>query len=349
MRFDLDAIGNKGGVDVSRVRRISIQCLPIGDALSSAVVEVKRAFSDASPSVSFATTQTLDLNGSSITTIDVTDTAWIHFVCTTAEAGTAIGLEYDTYGSVNGEAVSEQYDLDNVGVRGTLGVSKRNRAFVLVEPRATNTAVLELKRSLGLSAVSFSPAINTTIDGATITEVDTTDTKLLVPVCTTAQSGQGVTVWAYIRDEVDDDHRPTLARVSLGSTTGSFTTTLTTLPFDRVDQSQSWLSNSSGVLTLDAGDYIVTADVTTDETTGNNRTEFESIAQSNATGSYVTVPGCVRRHYSRLSAQGAQSSSMTFALSLSESSSIRIQSRRASGTSTGEWIADGSSVTIQKI
>lgn len=139
------------------------------------------------------------------------------------------------------------------------------------------------------------------------------------------------------------------ARFSLSTTSGSFTTTSTTCPLDREDVSQDWVSNSSGVLTLDAGTYLVTADVTIDETSGNNRTEFGSVLQSNSSGSYVDVAGTERRHYSRNNAQGSQSASATCILILASSTSIRVQSRRVSGSSTGEWLGDGCAVTLLKI
>lgn len=354
VRADLDNQGYLYSINVERSRRVSIQAGPIGSIASSAVVEVKRAFGGVnSPSVSFATTQTIDLDGSSILEIDVTDTAWLHIVCTTAESGKSVQIETETSGVMQGTVMWESVDLDTVGVKSLANTSTAYKAFVLVDPQQTNsTATLEVKRRVdhGLEAISFASPASLTLDSATITEIDADGSGELVAVCGAVQAGQVVTLWWYLRGEVPGDaYSVEPGRVSLSSTTGSYTTTLVTLPFDRVDRSASWLSNSSGAITLSAGTYIVSADITTDESSGNNRTEFESLAQSNATGSYVAIPGTVRRHYSRLNAQGSQSASISFVITLTSSSEIRIQSRRVSGTGTGEWLADGSSVTIQKI
>ena len=136
------------------------------------------------------------------------------------------------------------------------------------------------------------------------------------------------------------------AKYSLISNTGSYTTTLTTLPFDRADRTASWASLSSGEITIStAGKYLILADVTTIEQSGNNRTEFESQLQLNGT----LVPGTKRRHYSRLSNQGQQSASISAVLDLSASDVIRVQSNRFSGSSTGGWLGDGCSITIVRI
>lgn len=140
-----------------------------------------------------------------------------------------------------------------------------------------------------------------------------------------------------------------VSRFSLSATTGSFTTSATTCPLDREDAAQSWSTNSSGAITLDAGTYMVTADITIDESSGNNRTEFGSVLQDNSSGSYVDVAGTERRHYSRNNSQGAQSASATCVLVFGSSASVRMQSRRVAGSNTGEWIADGCSITILKI
>jgi len=139
------------------------------------------------------------------------------------------------------------------------------------------------------------------------------------------------------------------ARFSLAATTGSFTSAAT-LPFDREDRGQSWASLSSGEVTLSVGEYLVLADVTTDEASGNNRTEFESVLEANDGGKgWAAVAGTTRRHYSRLGAQGAQSASISAIIVAEWSLPIRVQSSRASGTSVGQWIADGSSITILRM
>lgn len=207
MRIDLDTVGVKGAMSVERVRRVLIQCVPVDGSPSTAVVEVKRAFSPSSPSASFSSTQTLTLDGSAITAIDVTDTAWIHLVCTTAESGIRVNVEIETRGSVDGMAFEDTYDLADTGPRGTVDVSRRRRAFVMLRGDESNSAVLEIKKRIGTgtNALSFSSAVTPTIDGSTITEIDTDEPGFLVPVCTTSQSEQRARVWWYVRDEVESD------------------------------------------------------------------------------------------------------------------------------------------------
>lgn len=207
MRIDLDTVGVKGAMSVERVRRVLIQCVPVDGTPSSAVVEVKRAFSPSSPSASFSSTQTLTLDGSAITSIDVTDTAWIHFVCTTAQSGVRVNVEIETRGSVNGLAFEDTYDLTDTGPRGVVDVSGRYRAFLMLDPRESNSAVLEIKRRIGMGtdALSFASALEPTISSSAITEIDTDESGFLVPVCTTSQSEQRVTAYWYVRERVESD------------------------------------------------------------------------------------------------------------------------------------------------
>lgn len=208
MILKLDTIGNKGAIDVQGVRRISLQAMPTGGAPSSAVLEVKRAFGDQSPSVSFSTAQTITLDGTAITEIDVTDTAWLHLVCTTAESGISVDLEYTTGGPMRGQAYIVDLDATETGVRGTLDVSGSSRAFVLAEAHGdTNSSAFEIKRAAapGFNAVSFSSAVNLTIDGSTITEIDTLQTATLLAVCGTSQASQRLSLWVYRRDELPGD------------------------------------------------------------------------------------------------------------------------------------------------
>lgn len=164
--------------------------------------------------------------------------------------------------------------------------------------------------------------------------------------------GDGASAWAslaYFEPGSGGGASVEVARYHLAATTGSFTTTLTTLPFDTADQDPSWAKNTAGVVNLGSGTYQITADVTIDESAGSNRTEFESVAQDDSSGSYVTIGGTVRRHYSRNNAQGAQSASMTFVLVLASAANVRIQSRRVTGSNTGQWLAGGSAITVLKL
>ena len=152
-------------------------------------------------------------------------------------------------------------------------------------------------------------------------------------------------------DGVDgtDGTSPTAARFSNSATTGSFTTADTVLPFNTEDAAQSWATNTSGTVALDAGTYLLLADVTIDENAGNNRTEFGTHMEENSSGSFVEIPGTQRRHYSRNNAQGAQSASISAVVTFASAASVRVLSRRRSGSNTGEWIANGCSLTVVKL
>jgi hypothetical protein len=360
MIIDLKSVGFVHAEDVQSFRRVKIQAKPANGNPDTAVIEVKRAFDSRadSPRASFSTTKTITLDGSSILEIDVTDTAWLHLEITTAQADRSVEIEIIKSAPMRGISFSSVVDVAAVGVRDSIKANQASKAFVLARPIASNTSAIEIKHSVDESfePVSFASAANLTIDGSTITEISTNPMGWLHADCGTLQADQRVELFWYLRNETLDDvessgegSTPELARFSLSAAAGTYTTTYTTVPLDRVDNSQSWASNSSGTITLDAGTYLVMADVTTDELSGSNRTEFESVAMENSTGSYVAVPGTIRRHYSRTSSQAAQSASMSFLVVFGSSKSIQIQSRRFSGSSTGWWVTDGVSVTIQKI
>ncbi len=209
VRTDLSSPGYLYSINVERVRRVSIQAGPVGSVASSAVVEVKRAFNGVnSPSVSFASTQTIDLDGSSILEIDVTDTAWLHIVCTTAESGKSVQIETETSGVMQGTVMWQSVDLDTVGVKSLANTSTAYKAFMLVDPQQTNsTATLEVKRRVdrGLEAISFASPASLTFDSATITEIDADGSGELVAVCGAVQAGQVAMLWWYLRGEVAGD------------------------------------------------------------------------------------------------------------------------------------------------
>lgn len=356
MRVDLSATGPKGVIDVRNVRYVYVQAQG-GGSVGSAVLTLRRSFSERldSPAVEFGGGTTADLTGG-IVTIDVTDTAYVRLVCTTASAGADAEVSWSTSGEVEGVAFWQEVRLDAAGPKPEIDAAAYESALVVASVPLSNTAALSIRETQDLRATpqDYDTPASVALDG-TVTEIPVVSSAWAVPVCTTAQSGQTAELFWYFRGEVIESSSGSggasveAARFSLSSTTGSFTTTATVCPLDREDEAQSWASNSSGTVTLDAGTYVVTADVTIDETAGNNRTEFGSVIQDNSSGSYVDVPGTERRHYSRNNAQGGQSASATCVLTLASSASVRIRSRRVSGTNTGEWIADGSSLTILKL
>ena len=213
MILELDTTGPKAAIDVTRVRTIRLQCQPGNGNPSSAVVEVKRAFSSRfdSPRVSMPTTTTLTLDGSAITEVDVTDVAWVQLDCTTAQAVT-VNVEWATGGEVNGSVVELQVNGDYATASQPITASRK--AFVVASPNvAVTSGVFEMKQSIadGFTPVSFAPAASLTLDGSTIAEIDTSPSGLLYAACTTAQSGLRASVFVYLRDEVESDSEYSIA------------------------------------------------------------------------------------------------------------------------------------------
>lgn len=136
------------------------------------------------------------------------------------------------------------------------------------------------------------------------------------------------------------------SRFSISTDAGSIQNSLVTLPFDREDLANSIASNNNGEITVnESGLYLISIDVTIDEFSGNNRTEYETLLELNSS----FVDGTIRKHYSRNNNQGASSASINITLDLVATDVLRIRSIRSSGSSTGWWIADGSSLTITRL
>ena len=207
MRIDLDTLGVKMPLNVESVRRVYVQVESIGADATTAVLEVKRAFSDTSPSASFSTAQTIDLTGGSVLEICTTDTAWLHFVCTTAEASVVVNIETMSSGAMTGKTLQTTVSIsaDALGVRSEpIDARMAYKAFVLAEPHLANTAALEIKHSIdpAFNAVAFDVSADLVIDSASITSIETDNAAYLKPVCETSQAGQTITLWWYLRGEV---------------------------------------------------------------------------------------------------------------------------------------------------
>lgn len=208
MNADITHLGPVAAIDTTNHRTLRIQCNPGGVDPSGGVVEVKRAWSPRfdSPTVSFATTQTLTLDGSAITEIDVTDIGWVQFVVTTAVAGGSFDFEYTLSGDMRGTVFELPISMDAAGLRGFVGAGYKAVAIATARDAVT-TGVLELKQAMGsgFNALSFSPAASMTLDGSTVTEVSSTPGGVIYAACTTAQAGLGADLYIYTRDEVAAD------------------------------------------------------------------------------------------------------------------------------------------------
>ena len=212
MRIDLNFVGYKAAIDVRNVRKIRLQVSPAEGNPTGGVVEIKRAFdSDSqSPSVSFTTTQTLDLTGDTILEIDVTDQGWLHIFVTTAASGDAVNVDYMTSGIMAGRSLVRRVDLDALGVRDSFGAQPAYKSFVIASPvqklNAITPGVLLIKQSIGDGkVVSFAASSGLTLNGSLITDIDSRNAGTIHTVCTTAQAGLLVDLYWYLRDETADD------------------------------------------------------------------------------------------------------------------------------------------------
>lgn len=209
MNIDLSYVGSQQPIDVRGVECLSLQVWDgIGDS-TGAVVEAEQSFdfTTNAPRAPIVGVSTLDLTGSSTLDIDVTNMAWVHIVVTTAVSGVSINVDMKTSGSVFGQVVELDTDLDFVGARGLIDVEQFTRCYLMVDPVSpVTTGAIEIKKAIGnATPVSAVPSAVPTIDGSTITEIQTENASILSIDCTTAQTGQMVRVWAYIRQEASID------------------------------------------------------------------------------------------------------------------------------------------------
>jgi hypothetical protein len=244
--------------------------------------------------------------------------------------------------------------LQTLNATMTLGSpGEHDRISIDIVESNWSDAVVELEYSMDNSNWrSFSAVVTFGVSTQSNNEVNVAGVNQLRLKVTTADTGSattGAVSFRFFTARPVKTIPASVARFYVSATTGSFATTATVLPFNTTDASQAWASNSSGAITLDSGTYIIWADITVDEAAGNNRTEFGSHMQENSSGGYAEIVGTQRRSYSRLAVQGAQSVSISTVLTFGSSASVRAISQRISGTNTGEWLANGSSITILKL
>lgn len=205
MNIDLSTTGFKFAANVENVRRVTIQSQPIDGDATGAIVEVKRAFDSRSdsPRVSFSTPQLLAVDGASVLEICVENESHLHFEVTTAAADKKIDIEILTKGQMVGFTRSDLINVGYVGVRSIIAAQDSSHTFVLAEPDVANTSAIEIKHSVDpqYTPVSFAPAASLAIDGQTISEIRSDPAGFLQVDCTTAQAGQLVRLWYYIRNE----------------------------------------------------------------------------------------------------------------------------------------------------
>ena len=112
------------------------------------------------------------------------------------------------------------------------------------------------------------------------------------------------------------------------SAAGTGSSDAQTVPFDTFETFSSGLnySASSGEITVnDAGNYLIQCDVTTDETSGNNRSEVEIYLEVDKGAGFSLVSGSEGRIYSRNTTEGAGTASFTLPLAMASGDAIRVR------------------------
>ncbi len=143
------------------------------------------------------------------------------------------------------------------------------------------------------------------------------------------------------------------ARAFLANDTpGIILTTPVTCPIDTWSKVDSAVSLSGGFFTfLISGRYFFIADITIDEFSGDNRTEFEFYIESDLQdgSGFQEVRGTRRRTYSRLSDQGANSATAAIIIDAVVGHIYRVVAYRRTGISTGFFPEDSCSVSIVRL
>ena len=136
-----------------------------------------------------------------------------------------------------------------------------------------------------------------------------------------------------------------IAEYYLSADTGSFTTTLTTIPLDTtVVEDSTYYSRSGGVVTINvAGTYKVSYGSNIHQTGGNSRSMTRHQATLNGS---ILIPQSEAWVYSRNNAAGEGSVHKTFFIELSASDTIEVESVRTNGGGTFEHLA-GSNLSIE--
>jgi hypothetical protein len=202
MLVDLSSTGPRGIIDVTNAEELHIQAQP-GGTIGSAVLEMRRAFSTdpTSPTVSLGAN--VDLAGG-VTTVDVTDTAYIRLYCATAQSGASCEVQSRATGDITGRVFEQGVDLTAVGPRPAWATQGGDdTAQVIASTPLANSAVLAARRAqgAGFEPDDFGTPVTIALDG-TVTEVPVSSAGFVVPVCTTAQSDQRATLYWYVRSSV---------------------------------------------------------------------------------------------------------------------------------------------------
>jgi len=107
----------------------------------------------------------------------------------------------------------------------------------------------------------------------------------------------------------------------------------------------NYTTTNNSITVTNAGRYKITYRITTDMTSGNNRTGTEYRATVNNTA----IPGSAASNYHRNDGIGETTATVVKVVELAAGDVIRLQGRRFAGIGVMETKADGSSLLIEKL
>ena len=131
----------------------------------------------------------------------------------------------------------------------------------------------------------------------------------------------------------------------------SVTGTWQDIPWDtetRKDSIYTHAANGTTVTIGADGDYKITADCTTTNS-ANGRTQSEIRLVVDTGGGFNEIGGTRRRIYNRNATQGDGSASITTITTFTDGDIIKLQSQVVAGSGTITTLADGCSLTIEKL
>ena len=115
------------------------------------------------------------------------------------------------------------------------------------------------------------------------------------------------------------------------------------------DSIYSHIGNSSDIMFLQSGDYLVKAEISIDQTSGSNRSNsIARLVQDSGSG-FMEIIGTRSYGYHRDNINGQSTSNINFFMSsASKNTKIRVEALKSVGNGTLKTIKNGSRIIIEK-
>lgn len=157
----------------------------------------------------------------------------------------------------------------------------------------------------------------------------------------------GAAIWKQITNDTLDDTEVFSGYTN--SNSSSFTTTWTDMPIDAEFKKSSSFTHTNpnpNVTIGETGTYLVIAEITIDQVSGNSRSTAEMRLVVDTGGGYNEIDGTRARMYSRNNAQGEQVGSVSIIRDFTAGDQIKAQAQRFSGAGSFQILADNSRLSI---